>query len=192
MSVVRKINDSGTNKNFILECPIASEFKIDQSLSHDGVCLTVTDINYNKNEYTVTAIQETLNRTNLAQWEIGKSVNLERCMPSNGRFDGHIVQGHVDCTGIVDKIEDRNGSFHIYISHPANAGITVEKGSVTLNGISLTIVQSSQTGFSVAIIPYTWQNTNLHELKTSDLVNIEFDIIGKYLQKMNAIKTQSH
>jgi len=188
LSVVKELKTSGTNLDITMQCPIAHELKVDQSVAHDGVCLTVTSVNSNENTYTITAIKETLNRSSLSQWKIGHVVNIERCMPANGRFDGHIVQGHVDCTGTIDEIHDVDGSHLIFISHPENAGITVGKGSVTLNGISLTVVDSFPDAFSVAIIPYTWENTSLKNAKAGDLVNIEFDIVGKYLQKMQAIK----
>jgi riboflavin synthase len=188
LSVVKELKNSGTNLDITMQCPITHELKVDQSVAHDGVCLTVTSVNSNENTYTVTAIRETLNRSSLSQWEKGHVVNIERCMPANGRFDGHIVQGHVDCTGTIDEIHDVDGSHLVFISHPENAGITVGKGSVTLNGISLTIVDSFPDAFSVAIIPYTWEHTNLKNAKAGDLVNIEFDIVGKYLQKMQALK----
>ncbi len=188
LSVVKSLKTSGTNLNITLHSPIANELKIDQSVSHDGVCLTVTSVDTTNQTYTVTAIKETLSRTNLSIWKAGTEVNIERCMPANGRFDGHIVQGHVDCTGRIDEIHDVDGSHLIFISHPESAGITVGKGSVTLNGISLTVVDSFPDAFSVAIIPYTWENTGLKNAKLGDIVNIEFDIVGKYLQKMQSIK----
>jgi riboflavin synthase len=152
-------------------------------LSHNGVCLTVTSIA--ENTYTVTAIQETLLRTNLGQLSPNQFVNLERCLPANGRLDGHIVQGHVDCVGSIDEIHDLDGSWMIFISHPVEAGLTVTKGSVCLNGVSLTVVDSFPDAFSVAIIPYTWEHTNLSKLAPGDNVNIEFDILGKYMKKMS-------
>jgi riboflavin synthase len=174
---------SGTNISFILESELTSELKVDQSLSHNGVCLTIENIMDNR--YQVTAILETLTKTNLGKLKIGDKVNLERSMPANGRFDGHIVQGHVDQIGICKKIVDKNGSWEITISHEKGLGnITVEKGSICLNGISLTVFNCSETEFTVAIIPYTWTNTNLNGIQIGDNMNLEFDIVGKYLSKM--------
>ena len=182
-ATVISITQKGSNFDFVFESALAPELKIDQSLSHNGVCLTVTSIA--ENTYTVTAIQETLQRTNLGQLSPNQFVNLERCLPANGRLDGHIVQGHVDCVGSIDEIHDLDGSWMIFISHPIEAGLTVTKGSVCLNGISLTVVDSFPDAFSVAIIPYTWKHTNLSKLNLGDTVNIEFDILGKYMKKMS-------
>jgi len=182
-ATVISITHKGSNVDFVFESALAPELKIDQSLSHNGVCLTVTSIA--ENTYTVTAIQETLQRTNLGQLSPNQFVNLERCLPANGRLDGHIVQGHVDCVGSIDEIHDLDGSWMIFISHPIEAGLTVTKGSVCLNGISLTVVDSFPDAFSVAIIPYTWEHTNLSKLNLGDTVNIEFDILGKYMKKMS-------
>ncbi len=179
---------SGSNCTFTFKSSISSELKVDQSVSHNGVCLTVEKVHADLT-YEVTAIAETLNKTNLGQLPEGSKTNLERCMPANGRFDGHIVQGHVDLTGELTKIEDYTGSFKLYFSYPPESQqITVEKGSVCVNGISLTVVDSGPGTFSVAIIPYTWENTNLHELKPGDKVNLEFDILGKYIQKIMAAR----
>ncbi len=177
------IHQNGSNVDFVFESNLTPELKIDQSLSHNGVCLTVTSIA--EKTYTVTAIQETLNRTNLGNLIADQLVNLERCLPANGRLDGHIVQGHVDCVGTIDEIHDLDGSWMIFISHPVEAGLTVTKGSVCLNGVSLTVVDSFPDAFSVAIIPYTWEHTNLSKLAPGDNVNIEFDILGKYMKKMS-------
>lgn len=177
------INQNGSNVDFVFESDLAQELKIDQSLSHNGVCLTVTGIS--ENTYTVTAIQETLQRTNLGKLKPNQLVNLERCLPANGRLDGHIVQGHVDCVGTIDEIHDLDGSWMIFVSHSPEAGLTVTKGSVCLNGVSLTVVDSFADAFSVAIIPYTWEHTNLSKLTPGDSVNIEFDILGKYMKKMS-------
>ena len=182
-ATVISITQKGSNVDFVFESALATELKIDQSLSHNGVCLTVTSIA--ENTYTVTAIQETLLRTNLGQLSPNQFVNLERCLPANGRLDGHIVQGHVDCVGSIDEIHDLDGSWMIFISHPVEAGLTVTKGSVCLNGVSLTVVDSFPDAFSVAIIPYTWEHTNLSKLAPGDNVNIEFDILGKYMKKMS-------
>jgi riboflavin synthase len=174
------ITHEGTNQTFTLECDFTNELKVDQSLAHNGICLTVTDIR--NNAYKVTAIAETLKRTNLGDLTIGSKVNLERCMLPTGRLDGHIVQGHVDETAIISTIKDENGSWSISFEYnKESAHYTVEKGSVCINGVSLTVVDSSIGKFSVAIIPYTWEHTNFHTLKVGDTVNVEFDIIGKYV-----------
>jgi riboflavin synthase len=183
LAKVIAINSKGSNVDFTFESDLASELKIDQSLSHNGVCLTVTGIA--ENTYSVTAIQETLQRTNLGDLKPNQFVNLERCLPANGRLDGHIVQGHVDCVGNIDEIHDLDGSWMIFVSHPPESGLTITKGSVCLNGVSLTVVDSFPDAFSVAIIPYTWENTNLSKLTPGDSVNIEFDILGKYMKKMS-------
>lgn len=177
---VIEITQEGTNQTFTLVCDFTNELKVDQSLAHNGVCLTVTNIR--NNEYKVTAIAETLKRTNLGELKIGSKVNLERCMLPTGRLDGHIVQGHVDETAIVSSIIDENGSWNISFEYNKDsAHYTVEKGSVCINGVSLTVVDSAIGKFSVAIIPYTWEHTNFHILKVGDKVNVEFDIIGKYV-----------
>ncbi len=191
------IQPDGTNLTFTFESDIAHELKIDQSLSHNGVCLTVVELlnaeyipikGENGDQavrYKVTAIDETLKKTNLGKLAIGDKANLERCMPANGRFDGHIVQGHVDQTGICTALEDQNGSWLISFEYDAsNNNITVEKGSVCVNGVSLTVVNSKDNGFSVAIIPYTWEHTNFHQLSIGSTVNLEFDILGKYMQRI--------
>lgn len=178
------IHAEGTNLTFTFESSIAHELKIDQSVSHNGVCLTVVQ-NSIVSRYSVTAIDETLKKTNLGKLKIGDKVNLERCMPANGRFDGHIVQGHVDQTGVCTAIEDQNGSWLISFEYDeASNNITVEKGSICVNGVSLTVVNSKDNGFSVAIIPYTWQHTNFHQLSVGSIVNLEFDILGKYMHKI--------
>ncbi len=180
---VQKIERTGTNVQFTLETSIAKELKVDQSLAHNGVCLTVTSVDGNC--YQVTAISETLNRTNLGSLQMGDRVNLERCLAANGRLDGHIVQGHVDGIGELFKLIDRDGSWALYFQHEHNPNwVTVEKGSICVNGVSLTVVESSRTGFSVEIIPYTWENTNLGKLKEGDKVNLEFDILGKYAARL--------
>lgn len=181
--IVLETYTDGTNREFWLECPFVNELKVDQSLAHNGVCLTVAELNHNK--YRVTAIAETLSKTNLAELKPGDRVNLERCMPATGRFDGHIVQGHVDTTAYLESLIDRNGSWALYFSFtPASGRITVEKGSICVNGISLTVVESRNDGFSVEIIPYTWEHTNLSSLQIGSSVNIEFDILGKYISKL--------
>jgi len=180
---IENIEKENGNIHFYLSCSFTSELKIDQSLAHNGVCLTVVDIK--NNIYKVTAIQETLDKTNLQFWNIGDLVNLERCMPANGRFDGHIVQGHVDQTGICDKVEDQNGSWKFWFSYDASKNnLTVEKGSICVNGTSLTVVDSDKGRFSVCIIPYTFENTVFKQIKAGTVVNLEFDIVGKYIAKM--------
>lgn len=177
------IKKDRTNLDFTLECPFTGELSIDQSVAHNGVCLTVVKIEGNR--YTVTAMQETLNRTNLGCWELGTEVNLERSMKPDSLLDGHIVQGHVDQIGTCTKIEDMDGSTYFTIEYdPSQGNITVEKGSVSVNGVSLTVCNSEDGKFRVSIIPYTYEVTNFHALKVGDKVNLEFDIIGKYLQKM--------
>lgn len=182
---VEQIKTEGTNKSFAITSSISKELKVDQSISHNGVCLTVTNVD--GDTHWVTAIQETLSKSNLGELKVGGDVNLERCMLNNGRFDGHIVQGHVDQTGVCKSIEQQDGSWLIRFEYePAHNNITVEKGSITVNGISLTCFNSTDNGFSVAIIPYTFAHTNFNQLKVGDTVNLEFDIIGKYVQKLVA------
>ncbi len=183
LAVVTKIVKEEENLHITLESPFTNELKIDQSVAHNGICLTVVDIQ--GNEYTVTAIRETIEKTNLGFWKVGTKVNVERCMQMNGRLDGHIVQGHVDTTGICDNIEDQQGSWKYTFKHPQDQ-VTVEKGSITVNGVSLTVVGSGANTFSVCIIPYTYEHTNFHQLKIGDTVNLEFDIIGKYVAKLMA------
>jgi riboflavin synthase len=180
---VEKIEKEQANVHFSFSSNITHELKIDQSVAHNGVCLTVVAIS--GDNYTVTAINETLKRTNLGDLSIGKNVNLERCMPANGRFDGHIVQGHVDTTAICKEVNDLNGSWEFVFEHEKNAGnITVEKGSITVNGVSLTVVRSTDSFFSVHIIPYTFEHTNFREIKPGTKVNLEFDIVGKYVARL--------
>ena len=182
---VEKIETEGTNVHFTLSCPFNSELKIDQSLAHDGVCLTVVECS---NEcYVVTAIDETMQKTSLGDWSVGDNVNLERCMKMGDRFDGHMVQGHVDTTGKLVDVKSQDGSHVLTIEHPVtDEWLTVPKGSVTVNGISLTVVESIDGKFSVALIPYTWEETTMHQLNIGDKVNLEFDVIGKYIGKMLA------
>jgi riboflavin synthase len=172
-----------SNVHFTFSSSITPELKVDQSVAHNGVCLTVVKIH--NEQYTVTAIDETLQKTNLGHLQIGNLVNLERCMAANGRFDGHIVQGHVDETGTVTNIVDNNGSWTYTVSYQKlSHNVTVEKGSITINGTSLTVVNSQENSFSVCIIPYTYENTIFKTLKVGDTVNLEFDIVGKYVAKM--------
>lgn len=175
----------GSNVHFSFLAPLASELKVDQSLAHNGVCLTVVKL-LNKTSYVVTAIDETLARTNLGDLHVGDMVNLERCMTADGRFDGHIVQGHVDQLGEVVSVEKKDGSYVFKFKHEKGENFTVDKGSITINGVSLTAFDTSDTGFSVAIIPYTFTHTNFGNLKKGDKVNLEFDIIGKYVSRMMA------
>ena len=180
---VEKIIKNESNIDFVLSCGFTHELKIDQSLAHNGCCLTVVETYDDK--YKVTAINETLEKTNLGKWEIGTEVNLERCLKFDGRLDGHIVQGHVDKTGTVENIQDKDGSFFITIHYDeTDEFVTVPQGSITVNGISLTVAESGVGKFSVAIIPYTWEFTNMKNLKIGDTVNLEFDIIGKYVTKL--------
>ena len=183
LATITAIETEGTNVTFTLKSSLAHELKIDQSVAHNGVCLTV--IKVENNEYSVTAIQETLSKTSLGNWQVGTEVNLERCLMANGRFDGHFVQGHVDQTGICTNITEENGSWLFDFEYDDNSqNITVEKGSICINGVSLTCFNSKNNGFRVAIIPYTYEHTNFKNLKVGDKVNLEFDIIGKYLQKL--------
>lgn len=183
LAKVESIEREQSNVHFTFSSSITNELKIDQSVAHNGVCLTVVKLNNLK--YTVTAIDETLQKTNLGNLKVGDSVNIERCMPANGRFDGHIVQGHVDETGTVSNIIDNNGSWTYTIAYQNKSNnMTVEKGSITINGTSLTVVDSKDHSFSVCIIPYTFENTVFKTLKIDDTVNLEFDIVGKYVAKM--------
>ncbi|MBP6458504.1 MAG: riboflavin synthase [Crocinitomicaceae bacterium] len=181
VAVVKKVVRENDNLHITLEAPFTQELKIDQSVAHNGICLTV--INIENQEYTVTAIHETIVKTNIATWEVNKKINVERCMQMNGRLDGHIVQGHVDTTGTCTAIEDQNGSWKYTISY-TDEHVTVEKGSITINGVSLTVVDSKDKSFSVCIIPYTYEHTNFHQLNVGEKVNLEFDIIGKYVAKL--------
>lgn len=178
---VKAIQKEGLNVHYTLTCPFVEELKVDQSVSHNGVCLTVVDIQ--DNTYTVTAIEETLLRTQLDDWEVGGFVNLERCMLVNSRFDGHIVQGHIDTTAICENIFDKEGS-SVFVFRYDYPGVTVEKGSITVNGTSLTVVLSEHQCFSVHIIPFTLEHTVFGKLEVGHRVNIEFDIVGKYVDRL--------
>jgi riboflavin synthase len=178
-TVIRTERDGG-NIHFTLESPVTHELRIDQSVAHDGVCLTVVRIE--GDAYVVTAIDETLQKTALGAWKPGRKVNLERSLRAGDRLDGHMVQGHVDLTGTCSAVTESDGSWLIDIAHPEHDELfTVPKGSICVNGVSLTVVDASRTGFRVAIIPYTWTHTTFQYLKPGDPVNLEFDIIGKYL-----------
>lgn len=176
-----KVECEENNIHFTLTCSFVDELKIDQSLAHNGVCLTVVKIENDK--YTVTAVDETLKRTNLSSWKVGDRVNLERCMLANDRFDGHIVQGHVDTVGKCIGIEGKGGSWEFRFSYDSD-NVTVEKGSITVNGVSLTVVDSGSKDFTVHIIPYTHEHTVFHQIEIGHEVNIEFDIVGKYISKL--------
>ncbi len=179
---VEEIKKEGTNITFVISSDISHQLKIDQSLSHNGVCLTVENVMNDR--HWVTAVEETLIKSNLGSLEVGSNVNLERSMPANGRFDGHIVQGHVDQMGKVLTNEEKEGSW-IYKFNYEGKALLVEKGSITVNGVSLTCFETEIHGrFTVTIIPYTYENTNFKELKIGDYVNLEFDILGKYIEKL--------
>jgi riboflavin synthase len=183
VGTVSNLKKERDNLQMIIQSEFSNELKIDQSVSHNGICLTVVAIG--TGTHTVTAITETLNKTNLGKLKEGDLVNLERCMQINGRLDGHIVQGHVDQTGICTEVIEKNGSWEYTISYDSRIGnITVEKGSICVNGISLTVVNSREDSFSVAIIPYTYEHTNMQSLRIGDTVNLEFDIIGKYIARL--------
>lgn len=187
-SVVKRVTEQG-NLHLTMKCSFVNELKIDQSIAHNGVCLTVVSID--EGTYTVTAIKETLERSNLGLLQVGDKVNLERSMLMNGRLDGHIVQGHVDQTAICTKVREADGSWYYTFEYKfdkvmAKQGyMTVEKGSVCVNGVSLTVCNSKDNSFEVAIIPYTYEFTNFHQIKDGTVVNLEFDIIGKYISRIN-------
>lgn len=182
MAQVKAIRKEGTNVHISLQTPLATELKIDQSVAHNGVCLTVVDIQ--GDIYTITAIEETLKKTNLGELKEGDYVNLERALPADGRLDGHFVQGHVDTTGHCEKVEKLDGSWYFHFSFEKGTDrLVVDKGSICINGVSLTVVESTDTTFSVAIIPYTYEHTTFQYLKPGSRVNLEFDIVGKYLAK---------
>ncbi|MFM7078256.1 MAG: riboflavin synthase [Bacteroidota bacterium] len=185
LSVVKSISRNGENLEIGLACPFAKELKVDQSIAHNGVCLTVTEIT--DDVYFVTAIQETLSRTNLGLLQVGDLVNVERCLSMNGRIDGHLVQGHVDTIAICNHVGVMDGSWIFEFGYEKGAGrITVEKGSICVNGVSLTVVDSNESSFSVAIIPYTFEHTNFNKIVMGSKVNLEFDILGKYVEKILA------
>jgi len=183
-ATVTRVEKDQENIHFSLSCSFLGELGIDQSISHDGVCLTVVRVT--DTEYTVTAIQETLLKTNLGSWQPGTKVNLERSVRADGRLDGHMVQGHVDLTARCKKVRESEGSWYYTFEYEPRTEehLTVEKGSVSVNGVSLTVVNSQPKSFDVAIIPYTYEVTNFHEFKPGTIVNIEFDIIGKYIAKI--------
>jgi riboflavin synthase len=185
--IIKDIIHTGTNTSFWVASPLAADLKIDQSLSHNGVCLTVEAIK--DGMHRVTAIEETLGKTNLGTWVKGAVVNLERCLLLNGRLDGHIVQGHVDCTAVCSGVIEKEGSWEYSFVFPEQfAASVIEKGSVTVNGISLTCFNVTNNQFTVAIIPYTYEHTNMSKLHKDDLVNIEWDVIGKYVSRLHSLK----
>jgi riboflavin synthase len=187
-ATIAQIERDNDNINITLTCPFIPELKVDQSLSHDGVCLTVVAIT--DYSYTVTAIKETLEKTNLGSWTVGSEVNLERAMKLGDRLDGHIVQGHVDQVGTCISVEDAAGSWYFTFQYEAGPeNITIEKGSITVNGVSLTVVNSKANEFSVAIIPYTYEHTNFKNIKPGTLVNLEFDVVGKYVARLHALRS---
>ena len=184
---VQEVIVSGENRTFYIQSPLSKEFRIDQSVSHNGVCLTVEEVQ--GPAHRVTAIFETIQKTNLAAWREGTIVNIERCLPVNGRLDGHFVQGHVDGTGVCVTRTENNGSSEFVIEFPEKfAGLLIEKGSICVNGISLTAFDSGINRFSVAIVPYTFEHTNIKELQPGDSVNLEFDILGKYILRNFKLK----
>lgn len=184
LGIVEALEQENTNLHLTIKSKLASELKIDQSVSHNGVCLTVIDLT--APSYTVTAIKETLDKTNLNSLKVGDRVNLERGLKLGDRLDGHMVQGHVDQVGTCINVEAQNGSWiYTFEYNPKLGNITIEKGSVTVNGVSLTVVNSKDNGFSVAIIPYTYEHTNFHTFEEGTVVNLEFDVIGKYVSRLH-------
>ncbi|MFN4025879.1 MAG: riboflavin synthase [Flavobacterium sp.] len=187
LGIVKEIKKEGDNVHLTLASEITQELKIDQSVAHNGVCLTVVAIN--KDEYTVTAIKETIDKTTLGDWKVGDLINLERAMKLGDRLDGHIVQGHVDQTGVCKSIAEANGSWYFSFEYDSQLNnITIEKGSITINGVSLTVVNSRPNGFSVAIIPYTFEHTNFKTFTVGSKINLEFDVVGKYVTRLHALR----
>ena len=188
LGTITALNNDKDNLHITVSSNITEELKIDQSVAHNGVCLTVVSLD--KDEYVVTAIKETLDKTNLGQLEVNATVNLERAMKLGDRLDGHIVQGHVDQTAICENVSEQNGSwFYTFRYDAALNNVTIEKGSVTVNGVSLTVVNSKLNEFSVAIIPYTYEHTTFKYLQKGNLVNLEFDVIGKYVKRLNDLRS---
>ena len=187
LGIIKEIKKNKDNLDITVHCPMVHELKVDQSVAHNGVCLTVVSIE--KDQYTVTAIKETIEKTNLGDWKINDSVNLERAMKLDARLDGHIVQGHVDQTGICKNIEETNGSWRYTFQYDKTLNnITIEKGSITVNGVSLTVVDSKRDEFSVAIIPYTYEHTNFKDFVVGSKINLEFDVIGKYVSRLYSLR----
>jgi riboflavin synthase len=188
IGTVEDVEQQGTNRIFWLQAPVSHELKIDQSVNHNGVCLTVDALDNNR--HRVTAIAETLAKTNLGDWKKGDRINLERCLQVNGRYDGHIVQGHVDCKAACIGKQELEGSWEFRFSIPEQfAALIIEKGSIAVNGTSLTIFNVTRTEFTVAIIPYTYSFTNIGSVEPGTTVNIEFDMIGKYINRINELRT---
>ena len=187
LSEIKEIVEEGDNLSISFYSNITDELKIDQSVSHNGICLTVVKID--NNIYNVTAIKETILKSSIKNWKVGDLINIERAMKLGDRLDGHMVQGHVDQTAICKKILEENGSWYFDFEYDKSDNLTIEKGSIAINGVSLTVVSSNQNTFSVAIIPYTYNHTNFKNISIGDLVNLEFDMIGKYISKI--IKNQS-
>jgi riboflavin synthase len=186
LGIIKEIRKEQGNLHITVASDITQELKIDQSVAHNGICLTVVKIN--QNEYTVTAIQETIDKTAIGSWQVNDVLNLERAMKLGDRLDGHMVQGHVDQTGTCMGITDANGSWVFTFEYnPALSNITIEKGSITVNGTSLTVVNSEKNSFSVAIIPYTYKHTNFHTYSVGTTVNLEFDVLGKYVARLTAL-----
>ena len=187
LGIIKDLKKENDNLDITISSIITHELKIDQSVAHNGVCLTVVAID--NDEYKVTAIRETVQKTNLGDWKIGDLINLERGMKLGDRLDGHIVQGHVDQTGICKSIEEANGSWYFTFGYDSNLNnITIEKGSITINGVSLTVVNSKENEFSVAIIPYTFEHTNFKNVKIGTKINLEFDVVGKYVARLFSLK----
>ncbi|MEY4573062.1 MAG: Riboflavin synthase [Bacteroidota bacterium] len=187
LGIVKEIQKDGDNLHLTITSDITKELKIDQSVAHNGVCLTVVAID--NNDYTVTAIKETIDKTTLGEWQVGNLINLERAMKLGDRLDGHIVQGHVDQTGVCKSITEANGSWYFSFEYDSQLNnITIEKGSITVNGVSLTVVNSQANGFSVAIIPYTFEHTNFKTFKVGSKINLEFDVVGKYVARLHALR----
>jgi riboflavin synthase len=183
LGIIKEIKSDNDNLDITVSSSITNELKIDQSVAHNGVCLTVVAIN--EEQYTVTAIKETIIKTNLSDWKVGDLLNLERAMKLGDRLDGHIVQGHVDQIGICKSVEEANGSWYFTFEYESKLNnITIEKGSITVNGVSLTVVNSKENEFSVAIIPYTYEHTNFKNFKIGTKINLEFDVVGKYVARL--------
>jgi riboflavin synthase len=194
IATLESVTTQGSNRLFTLRAPLDEPIQVDQSIAHDGVCLTVTAVlppEGDQIRYAVTAVEETLKKSHLAQWQAGTRVNLERSMRTGARLDGHFVQGHVDTTGVVRQVDNVDGSWnYVFGFAPHFSHLLVDKGSVCINGVSLTVVEAGQDQFSVTIIPYTYEHTNFHALRPGDQVNLEFDILGKYIARIVAQQQQ--
>lgn len=186
LGLIQEIRKEQENLHISINSSMTSELKIDQSVAHNGICLTVVAINHDI--YTVTAIQETVDKTNISSWKVNDRINLERAMKLGDRLDGHIVQGHVDQIGVCTEVKETNGSWYYTFEYDPNIGnLTIEKGSITVNGVSLTVVDSKENNFSVAIIPYTYEHTNFQYFQKDTVVNLEFDVIGKYVARLHSL-----